>query len=319
MLDKFNRDINYLRVSLTSDCNLRCLYCMPKANCIAQKNNLTLAEFSRLLKLFSLIGITKIRFTGGEPLLYPHLATLINEANSLKSIKQIALTTNGLLLADKLALFKQNGLTSVNISLDCIDKNLFSKITRGGDINKVFASIKQAQKLNLPVKLNSVMLQHINEHEIIPLARFAKEQNIPLRFIELMPMGQARAYKGISEEKIKQQLEQFFGNLEPLPEDNSPAHYYRVDNTFTIGFISAVSHKFCTNCNRLRLTAAGILKSCLFSIGGTDLKALLTAHKSDEEILATLRSAIYHKPKQHHLETKQFTDKEHASMSLIGG
>lgn len=318
MKDRFKRNVDYLRVSLTGNCNLRCLYCMPKSGCVLPSDTLRSEEFSHLLKLICTTGIKKLRFTGGEPLLYPKLADLIARVSEFPSINKIELTTNGILLADKLEQLQKAGLTGANISLDCMDKNLFARITRGGDIDKVLASIYKAKELNLPIKLNSVILKGINEGEIIPLAKFAQRHKIPLRFIELMPMGEARLYAGIRETKIKQQLEQFFGKIVPLAETNSPAHYYKVAD-FTIGFISAVSHKFCANCNRLRLTSTGMLKPCLFAKSGVDLRALLRANKSDEQILQAVENAIYHKPQKHHFEDNNFADREDKLMSLIGG
>lgn len=291
---------------------------MPKSGCTLPNDSLHYEEFSRLLNLLCTTGIKKIRFTGGEPLLYPKLSDLISQVKQFPSINKVELTTNGILLADKLEALQSAGLTGVNISLDCIEANLFAKITRGGDINRVFSAIDEAKKLHLPLKLNSVILKNINEDEIIPLALFAQKHKIPLRFIELMPLGEARLYAGIGEAKIKQQLERFFGKIVPLAENNSPAHYYRVADC-TIGFISALSHKFCASCNRLRLTSSGLLKPCLFSKAGVDLKALLRADKSDEEILQAIKGAIYHKPKQHHFEDINSADREDKFMSLIGG
>lgn len=318
MQDRFKRNIDYLRVSLTGNCNLRCLYCMPENSCMIKQDTLNYAEFSRLIKLICSTGISKIRFTGGEPLLYPKLEMVIAQVRQLKSVNKIELTTNGILLANKLEQLKEAGLTGVNISLDCMHKDLFARLTRGGDISKVFEAINKAKELNVSVKINSVILEGFNETEIIPLALFAQEHKIVLRFIELMPMGEACAYKGVSELKIKQKLERFFGKIVSLPKHNSPAHYYKVAD-FKLGFISALSHKFCANCNRLRLTSMGMLKPCLFCASGTDLKKMLRANRSDEEILAAIRQAIYHKPKQHHFEDMNFKDKEYKLMALIGG
>lgn len=320
MQDCFNRNIEYLRVSLTPKCNLRCIYCIPENGCDFAQETLTRAEFWRLIKLICTAGIKKIRLTGGEPLLYPDLADLIAKIRSLAQIEEIALTTNGILLENKIEELQKAGLDSINISLDCLDENLFSQMTRGGSIHSVLAGIDKAQTAAVKLKINSVILQGFNEGQIIPLVDFAQKKEIALRFIELMPINAARRYKGLEEDAILQKMIKVFGRADLIAADNSPAHYYKFAGLDTpVGFISALSHKFCAKCNRIRLTSTGLLKPCLHDSRGTDLKALLDAGASDELIGQKIAETIYHKPYSHHLRDVSFVRKETRSMSLIGG
>lgn len=320
MQDCFNRNIEYLRVSLTAKCNLRCVYCMPENGCIVTKETLTFDEFWRLIKLICKTGIKKIRLTGGEPLLYSNLLDLIRKIKNSTQIEEIALTTNGILLENKVEMLKKAGIDSINLSLDCLDKDLFFKITRDGDINSVLAGIDKACTSGIKLKINSVILKDINETEIIPLVNFAQKNNILLRFIELMPINAAQNYQGVDEVIILDKLTQFFGKAELILENNSPAHYYNfADLKVPVGFISAMSHKFCAKCNRIRLTSVGFLKPCLHDNRGLDLKSLLKKGTSDEELMQKIKKTIYTKPQCHHLNDVSFAQKETQSMSLIGG
>lgn len=320
MLDSFNRNIEYLRVSLTADCNLRCIYCMPEKGCVQKNKSLTQIEFWRLIKLICTLGIKKIRLTGGEPLLYPNLPDLIKKIKDLTQIEEVALTTNGILLKNKAEQLKKSGLDSINVSLDCMNKNLFARITRGGDIDNVLNGIDKAQKAGMKLKINSVILQGINEQEIIPLADFAQHRKILLRFIELMPINVAQKYLGIEERIILQKLTDVFGKSNLIAENNSPAHYYKFAGAeMPIGFISALTHKFCARCNRIRLTSTGFLKPCLHDSRGRDLKILLKEDASDERIVQAIKETVYKKPCCHHLNEASFVQKETRSMSLIGG
>lgn len=320
MQDCFKRDIDYLRVSLTSNCNLRCQYCMPEQGIKQNEKILSQKDLIHLVELISLTGIKKIRLTGGEPLLYPNIEVLIRRFKVIKGIEKIVLTTNGILLADKIKSLKEAGINGINLSLDCLDKNLFRKITRGGNIDKVLSGIKAAKEKDIPLKINSVIMQGVNTQEIIPLIEFANDNKIDLRFIELMPMNVAKNFKAVKEDDLKAIISKKYGALKPIDVFEGPAHYYQVENlVINIGFISALSHKFCANCNRLRLTSTGILKPCLHYNSGVNLKKLLNDNISDEEILTIIKDTIYHKPKNHHLEDKTFCQKEDKSMSLIGG
>ena len=324
MKDFYGRDIDYLRISLTPNCNLRCLYCMPKSGIKLPDESLNDEELLYLVKLICKTGIKKIRLTGGEPLLRPKIADLIFKIKSFSDVEEISLTTNGILLENFAQDLVLAGIDSINLSLDTIDENLFKKITRGGDIDKVFLGINAVKKLNIPLKLNSVILKHIDKvntkEQILSLVKFADEESLPIRFIELMPLNVASKYVGVSEAEIKTILKHNFGKLKLIKEDKSPAHYYEVENlSVPIGFISALSHNFCSSCNRLRLTFDGILKPCLHHLTGFDLKQLMRKKISDDEIIKAIENVIYHKPQRHHLKEKNFSLAENHSMSLIGG
>ena len=320
MQDCFKRNIDYLRVSLTSNCNLRCQYCMPEQKIKQTEEMLSQKNLIHLVELISSTGIKKIRLTGGEPLLYPNIEDLIIRFKAIQGIEKIVLTTNGILLSNKVDVLKKAGISGINLSLDCIDKDLFREITRGGDIDKVILGIKLDKKENIPLKINSVIMQGINKKEIIPLIEFANDNKIDLRFIELMPMNVAKNFKAVKEDDLKAIISKKYGALKQIDVFEGPAHYYQVENlSIKIGFISALSHKFCANCNRLRLTSTGILKPCLHYNSGVNLNDLLKKNVTDEEILAIIKDTIYHKPKNHHLENEAFSQKEDKSMSLIGG
>lgn len=320
MQDCFKRDIDYLRVSLTSNCNLRCQYCMPEKGIKPQKHLLTQLELVHLVKLICVTGIKKIRLTGGEPLLYTGIEELITKFKNLPNIEKVVLTTNGILLAPQALKLAQSGLDGINLSLDCLDKNLFKQITRGGDIQKVILGIEEAISQKIPLKLNSVIMQGVNEQEVIPLIDFANKYGIDLRFIELMPMNVARQFTAISEEFLKQLIIKRYGKMQEVGVLKGPARYYTVnDLDIKIGFISAISHRFCANCNRLRLTSTGVLKPCLHYDSGVNLATLLKNNVTDEELLTIIKDIIYHKPQRHHLEDESFPQKENKSMSLIGG
>ncbi len=322
MQDYCARNINYLRVSLTGCCNLRCLYCMPKQGCSMPKESLNKNEFIKLISLIVETGIKKLRFTGGEPLIYPELGDLIAHFKRQGSIEKIALTTNGILLQQKLAELVDCGLDEINLSLDTVDSELFKRLTRGGDIQNVFSGIKAAKMKNLPLKLNSVILQNINDEEkfLFPLIEFAQQHKLVLRFIELMPINVASHYNGVKEDRLKAVIAKKYGFFSLLKSGDGPAHYYTVgDLPMKIGFISALSHEFCNQCNRIRLTSTGFLKPCLHQRRGIDLKQLLDISSSDEVLRKAIAECIYHKPPRHYLEDRSFKDKELMSMVQIGG
>ena len=233
---------------------------------------------------------------------------------------EIALTTNGILLEQKAEQLKKAGLDSINVSLDCLDEALFARITRGGDVGRVLSGMDKARKAGMKLKINSVILRGINEQEIVPLADFAQRAGVLLRFIELMPINVAQKYQGLEEAAVLQRLTAVFGEKSLMAENSSPAHYYKFAAAqMPIGFISALSHKFCARCNRIRLTAAGFLKPCLHDRGGRDLKILLSEGASDEQIVQAIRETVYQKPCSHHLTEASFAQRETQSMSLIGG
>lgn len=319
MIDKRGRNINYLRISLTDRCNLRCIYCMPEKGVPKKKheNIMRFEDIIKVIKSVSILGVNKIRFTGGEPLIIKGIDELIYETSKIEGINDIALTTNGLLLSDMANDLKRAGLKRVNISLDTLDQEKYSKITRGGKLNKVTDAIDKCISLGMePVKINSVLMKGINDNEIEDFLNLTRELPIHVRFIELMPIGEgAKLFEDHfmpSSEVIKR-----FPQLIPVDgEKSSTAELYRFKNGIgRVGFINPLSCKFCSDCNRIRLTAEGNVKPCLHSEKEFNIRQY-----THNEVLLTkaLKQIIYNKPAEHHLEE----DKESKSKKMmfqIGG
>lgn len=323
MKDKFGREIDYLRVSVTDKCNLRCIYCMDDKDNTFLKNDdkLTDDEIYRIVKESSELGIKKVRITGGEPLVRPNLVKLISRINSISGIEEIYLTTNGILLADMIDELAANGLKGVNISLDSLKEERFNKLTRLGKLNRVLESIDKATALGIKVKLNTVIVNDINKDEIIDFVNLTKEKNIDVRFIELMPIGVAINYKGVTNEEVLKVISENYSNYEEVVRSKSsgPASYIKLkDAKGKIGFISAISNCFCENCNRIRLTPEGFLKQCLHFDYGIDLKSKLRAGINDEELKKIIFDNIYDKPEKH-LFLEKSDHKEIRFMNQIGG
>lgn len=323
MKDKFGREIDYLRVSVTDKCNLRCIYCMDEKDNTFLKNDekLTDDEIYRIVKESSELGIKKVRITGGEPLVKPNLVNLIGRINSISGIEEIYLTTNGILLADMIDELALNGLKGVNISLDSLNEERFNKLTRLGKLNKVLEAIDKAIDLGIKVKLNTVIVNDINKDEIIDFVNLTKEKNIDVRFIELMPIGVAINYKGATNEEVLKIISENYSDYEEVARSKSggPASYIKLkDAKGKIGFISAISNCFCEECNRIRLTPEGFLKQCLHFDYGIDLKNKLRAGISDEELRKLIYDNIYEKPEKH-LFLEKSDHKEIKFMNQIGG
>ena len=323
MKDKFGREIDYLRVSVTDKSNLRCIYCMDEKDNSFLKNDekLTDDEIYRIVKESSKLGIKKVRITGGEPLVRPDLVKLVSKINSIPGIEEIYLTTNGILLADMIDELAVNGLKGVNISLDSLKEERFNKLTRLGKLNKVLESIDKAIALGIKVKLNTVIVNDINKDEIIDFVNLTKEKEIDVRFIELMPIGIAINYKGATNEDVLKVISENYSDYEEVVRSKSggPASYIKLKNAKgKIGFISAISNCFCEECNRIRLTPEGFLKQCLHFDYGVDLKSKLRSGISDEELRKLIYDNIYHKPEKH-LFLEKSDHKEIKFMNQIGG
>lgn len=326
MHDIYNRKIDYIRISVTDRCNLRCTYCMPEQGIktVEHKYILSYEEIIYLCEIFAKIGISKIKITGGEPLVRDNLAYLIKQIKDIHGINNVTLTTNGILLEEQIDQLVKAGIDAVNVSIDSLDEITYKNITRIGDINKVIKGIdKTLEYKNIAVKVNCVPIQDINDKEILDITRLAQNKNISVRFIELMPIGLGKKINGLNEEKIKEIIQENYGELTAYnkPMGNGPSNYYSLDNfQGKIGFISAVNHKFCNSCNRVRLTANGFLKTCLQYNEGQDLKALIRSEKSDEEIIEVIKNTIYNKPKENRFLENNYSDNfERNIMSQIGG
>jgi len=287
-----------LRISVTDRCNFRCTYCMPldQYEWIHKKEILTFEEIARLAAIFVGLGVEKVRLTGGEPLVRQNLDRLLAKLAAIEGLKDICLTTNGALLAEKVAALKNAGLKRVNISLDTLDAEKFKRITKRGDLAKVLEGIEAAKRHGLhPIKLNAVIERGVNEDDILPLVEFARRNGFAMRFIEYMDVGNANNWtssKLVSKREIIEKISSRYPLREIGREQGSaPAVDYEfVDGAGDIGVIASVTEPFCGRCTRARITADGKVVTCLFSQSGADVKALIRGGASDAEITAFLRS-----------------------------
>lgn len=323
MLDWYGRVINYLRISVTDRCNLRCCYCMPEGvQDVGMKNILTFEEIWEIVRAGVSLGITHIRITGGEPLVRKGCVDLIRGIREIPGVETITMTTNGVLLGNYGKQLKEAGVDGVNISLDTLDPEEFYKITGKRELQEVLAGIRAAKTAGLPVKLNAVNRKELDP---IPLVRYAQEENLPLRFIEMMPVGYGKKYVGRSNEELRETLEAVCGKAECMTNreelsrmGSGPAVYYQFsDLKVPVGFISAIHGKFCDTCNRVRLTAEGYLKLCLCYDEGEDLRRVL--REGEKENLRTImEQTIFRKPAAHCFEHPAEMTETH-EMVKIGG
>lgn len=333
--DTFNRPINYLRISVTDRCNLRCIYCLPPEGIrlLPHDEVLTYEEIATIARLASELGINKLRLTGGEPLVRARLQELVAMLAGIDGIDDISLTTNGVLLKQYAAELKQAGLKRVNVSLDSLSRDKFERITRHNNLDEVLQGIEAAKACGLnPVKVNMVVMRGTNDDEVMDFARLTITEGWHVRFIELMPFATDNPPDGhsiggktnlhpqfVSANEIKERLNRL-GELEPsLPITGSgPAKYFRFPQAVgTIGFIAPVSQHFCFSCNRLRLTAEGKLRPCLLSDHEIDLRQPLRSGASPQELKRVITEAIQAKPQKHELAQGRASRKR--LMSQVGG
>lgn len=325
MTDQYGRNINYIRISVTDRCNLRCTYCMPEGGVeqISHQEVLTYDEIVRLCGICAGKGISKVKITGGEPLVRKRIWDLIRAVKAVEGIEQVTLTTNGVLLKEQMKELYEAGVKAVNISIDTLDPLMYEQITRRDELADAFAGIEEALKYpEVQVKINCVPLSGVNDGQWIPLAGLAKDRPLDVRFIEMMPIGQGKLYHGKTQNEILQCLEKVYGKSQPAEGSfgNGPGVYVQFPGFCgKIGFISAMSHKFCQECNRVRLTAEGFLKTCLQYSKGADLREMLRSQKTDEEIGELIEQTIYGKPQSHHFEEAEGAEFEQRQMSRIGG
>jgi cyclic pyranopterin phosphate synthase len=326
LADQFNRPITYLRISVTDKCNLRCVYCMPEQGLpwLPKSKILTYEEITAIVRAAASIGVRSIRISGGEPLIRRNLDRLIAESAAIDGIQDIALSTNALLLEDQLDSLLAAGLNRVNISLDTLDAARFVEIARRPGLERVLSGINAAIARGLgPVKINCVVMRGKNDDEIEAFAQWTKERAVFVRFIEMMPVHenvgvQRDAYIGSDEilERVRS-----IGELRPCPGPggNGPARYYAFEGApGAVGVISPLSHDYCERCNRVRLTADGRLRLCLFGDYEIDLRTPLRAGASTQEIAEIFRSSMLIKPERHHLELGRTASRMRA-FSEIGG
>lgn len=318
MYDQYNRKINYLRLSLTDRCNLHCRYCQPEISEHVPHNEiLRYEELLRICRAALQLGISKFKITGGEPLLRKGCSDFIAGLKQMEGVEQVTLTTNGTLLAQQLPALIAAGVDSINVSLDTLDAAYYTELT-GGSLDSVLKSLQELQSAGIPFKLNCVPLAENGLSDIRQLLQLAHRYNAPLRFIELMPLDCNADLKGLSGSEIRSLLEQEGLQLQPDAQryGNGPASYWRISGyNMPVGFIEPLHNKFCAVCNRVRLTSVGMLKPCLYSDAGANLKHLLRDGGSDAALLQTMQKIIYAKPAGHSFDVKAAC----FNMSQIGG
>src|SRR5262249_18653345 len=310
LLDTFGRVHNNLRISVTDRCNLRCTYCMPEDVVFMDRAELlSFEEITRFVEVAAPLGIDKIRLTGGEPLMRRDLPRLVRMLSEIDGIRDIGLTTNGILLADHAQPLFDAGLRRINISLDTLDPQRFRELARRDGLDKVLEGIAAAKEAGFsPVKVNAVSIRGITEHEVVPLARFAREHGLEMRFIEYMPIG-ADHWERDKVYFAREILEQIEREVAPLvPVDDSdprpPAMEFRyTDGGGRVGIIASISRPFCMSCNRVRLTADGKLRNCLFALDEVDVRGLLRGGASDAEIADVIRRNVWAKWEGHEINT----------------
>jgi len=326
LLDPYKRKINYLRISVTDRCNLRCRYCMPEEGIplISHQDILAYEEILRIVRVFASEGISKVRLTGGEPLVRKGMVSFICDLSKIEDIKDLSLTTNGILLKEFAQDLRRAGLKRINISLDSLKRERFYQITRRDEFQRVWEGIEEALRVGLfPVKINMVAIQGLNDDEIENFARLTLHLPVTVRFIEYMPSGNGEEWKEtdiLTISQIQTRLEKM-DNLISIPSDrwDGPAKRFRLEGARgEIGLIGAVSSHFCGDCNRLRLTPDGKIRTCLFSDDEVDVKDIIRKGGSDEDLKARLLVALWAKPERHHINTHLFK-KCQRNMSAIGG
>ena len=360
MTDQSGRCIDYVRISITDRCNLRCIYCMPDDGACGlgrrfvfapgqdetdtarfqrrepveggflpdisgqgERNAriLRLEEIERIVRILTGLGIKHVRLTGGEPMVRRGCLELAARLHAVPGVESISMTSNGILLKDRIHQAKLAGISSLNISIDALNPAVYSRLTRGGDVSLVLSTLEQALEEGLNVKVNTVPVRGMNEDELAGIAALAMEKPLCVRFIELMPVGYGAQTEGIPNTEVEQMLEKAFGepSVDTRIYGHGPARYVTYPCfKGSVGYISALSHEFCDSCNRVRLTADGQLKLCLNHTKGLDLRAMLREGADDKEILDAVRCAIAGKPKRHAFY-ETISDHEMRPMNMIGG
>jgi GTP 3',8-cyclase len=327
LIDSFGRVHTNLRISVTDRCNIRCFYCMPADNVqfMSRREILTFEEMTRFVRIVAKEGISKLRLTGGEPLVRHDLDKLVKMLSEIPGIEDIALTTNGILLADQAQALKDAGLKRVNISLDSLNPETFKTISRREGLDRVLEGIFAAKEVGFQkIRLNAVAIRGLTEADVVPLGEFARQHGMEMRFIEFMPLdadGQWQHDQVLGGDEIRTMLEDAICPLEPLrdADPSQPATDYRfVDGRGTIGFINPVTQPFCHSCNRLRLTAEGKVRNCLFSMVEWDAREIMRSGGGDEAVRELVRNCIGAKKAGHGIDSSEFIKPDRA-MYQIGG
>lgn len=325
MIDKYSRPINYMRISITDRCNLRCTYCMPEnIEKLEHESILTYEEILRICQCSSTIGIRNIKITGGEPLVRKGAVNLIARIKALPGIEHVTLTTNGVLIDENIEDIKRSAIDGINVSLDTLNPETFRKITGRDDYSKVWSGLQKLVDSGIPTKINCVPQRGVNDHELIDIAELAVKMPVNVRFIEMMPIGFGKHFEPVKGEEILKKIQEKYP--EAIRTNHvkgfGPAKYITSDSwKGNIGFINAISHKFCSSCNRIRLTANGFLKPCLCYGEGIDLMAAIREGATDEDLINIITKAVEKKPLEHNFADKNQDKKgnENREMYKIGG
>ena len=316
MTDGYGRKIDYMRISLTDNCNLRCSYCMPEGK-ISDIHYLPVETVLKCVESAVCLGITNFRLTGGEPLIYPDIEKLITKMRNMSGVNFIGITTNGVFLSEKADVLKMAGTDSINVSLDTVDSDEFRKITGRNCLKNVIDGIDAALDSRIKLKINTVLRSEV---DVLKMTEFANDKNIDIRFIELMPVGIGEKNDIIPRKAVIEKLEKKYGKVcgvSKMHDENGPAEYYAFRKLgVRVGLIQAVHGKFCDRCNRIRITSDAGLKPCLADSRIIDLKEALDIGK--DELTKIMKKAIYEKPKSHHFEDI-LCEKETKTMNMIGG
>ena len=327
LVDSYGRLHDNLRVSVTDRCNIRCFYCMPEheVDFVKRGEILDFEEIERFVRIAVGLGIVKVRVTGGEPLVRRDLPKLIRRLVAIPGIRDLALTTNGVLLPELAEPLYDAGLRRINVHLDTLDRERFIRITRRDEIGKVLAGLELCKRLGYSkIKLNAVAVKNLVEPDIVPLARYARENGFEVRYIEFMPLDAQNLWdrgKVLLADEIIDTLSKEIAPLEPVPDPDprAPASEYAfADGLGRVGFIASVSRPFCLNCNRIRLTADGKLRYCLFAIQEDDVKSLMRSGASDEEIAALIRRNLAGKWEGHEINSAKFVAPPRPMYSIGG-
>ncbi len=324
MIDAHGRTIDYMRISITDRCNLRCRYCTPEE--ISSIGHCEILRFEEILEICRhavSLGITKFKVTGGEPLVRKGCISFLRNLKNLPGVEQVTITTNGVTLKDCLPELKDIGIDGINISLDTLNPKTYEEITRRDEFARVWDAILAAQASGIKLKINCVLLKGINDHEFFDLLHLAKDYPLDVRFIEIMPIGYGKDFEGFDQKDLLALLAEKYPDYEIIDKarGNGPASYISIPGfQGCIGFIDAIHRKFCDKCNRIRLTSDGILKLCLYYENGINLKKMLREGASSEELEEAMQKAICKKPVEHqfHLIAKEGQE-ELKKMSQIGG
>jgi GTP 3',8-cyclase len=327
LIDTLGRVHTNLRLSVTDRCNIRCFYCMPDESIRFKPRNelLTFEEMERFVRVVAAMGVNKLRLTGGEPLVRADLPKLVARLAAIEGIHDIALTTNGILLEEQAQALKDAGLTRVNISLDTLSEAVFRRIARREGLDRVLAGIHAAKRVGFKkIRLNAVAIKGITEPEVAPLANFARDHGMEMRFIEFMPLDAEEHWQAdqvLGGDEIRRLIEEAIGPLEPAdrPDPSQPATDFRfTDGRGSVGFINPVTQPFCEDCNRLRLTAEGQIRNCLFSTVEWDARAILRGGGSDDDLARLVRDCVQAKKPGHGIDSADFVRPQRA-MYQIGG